>query len=208
MKLNRSSENLVRPDTDNQKDELDGMKKLLRDICHETNTLKLENSRLYGQLKGTKEGQEMSVTDKNLKILMEEIGQTKKGNAELVKKLKKAQIKADERKVTLKQLFELVMEKDKEISSYKMLIKDKEDSVNEESIIQKLIANKTREFDLKFEHLEKRVLEKEIMLTNLETKSNRIYIQRNYSSPIKLPKAEEPKKGFIPKVCLLKELSV
>ena len=117
---------------------------------------------------GSKSSQNLVSMEKKFEKLVQELEILKMENEELYKKARKVREKADERKKTLKQLFELVMEKDKEINAYKEALKGKgEGTQKKKDDIFKAFEAKANELMLKVGFLEKKLLDKEFKLKSL-----------------------------------------
>jgi len=90
-------------------------------------------------------------------------------NEKLEKTVVKLRKKADDRKKTLRQLFELMTEKEKELNVYKWTMGSR-NSEKYTQMIQGLIEQKQKELEGKYKKLKKKFAEKEEELAKLEKK--------------------------------------
>jgi len=158
-----------RYDTEKDDSYLNYTLETLEDVCKERDRLRGENLRLYEEVKEMNEIQGKVVIEQRINELVTEIERLKQENNDLYKKYKTVRSKADERKTTLKQLFDLVMEKDKELNAYKEALKGKGESVQRrKEDFGKIIDQKAMELGLKYGFLEKKLNEKEVQLKRIE----------------------------------------
>jgi len=161
--------NAQRRETDKDDSYLNYTLETIEDVCKERDRLRGENLRLYEEVKEMSEIQGKAAMEKRINELVQEIERVRQENNELYKKYKSVRTKADERKNTLKQLFDLVMEKDKELSAYKEALKGKGDGIyRRKDDLGKIIEQKANELHIKYGFLEKKLAEKELQFKRIE----------------------------------------
>ena len=137
------------------------MKSRYESVSLERDQLKKENTTLNGRLKASVDSSKYELTQRVEDLTVQKENLTKE-NLKLLKVVKKLHRKAEDRKKNLKQLFELMTEKEKELEQYKSGKTGVVDSANREAREEAVLKQQKLEKDIKKKEKELRKLEEDI----------------------------------------------